>query len=173
MAAILKNSNSNEASSHWGLFLCKVSLRFLKRCSRNASDNEKAGRKIIIRNGVKTICPQDHFVVGDIIIYKKFKKKSEKNTKTYKSVRFSMDYDPEYHGGQFGDFEIFKMADISKMAAQICWKNRQKNSKKIWKIQKWKILSKNGVSLFKITFWRNLKKNLKKKLKWPTNFLTN
>ena len=50
MAAILKNSNSNEASSHWGLFLCKVSLRFLKRCSRNASDNEKAGRKITSGN---------------------------------------------------------------------------------------------------------------------------
>ena len=79
----------------------------------------------IIRNGVKTICPQDHFVVGDIIIYKKFKKNSEKNTKTYKRVRFSMDNDPEYPGGQFGDFEIFKMAD------QICGNNRQKNSEKI------------------------------------------
>ena len=61
MAAILKISNSTKASSHWDLFLWKVSLRFLKRCSRNASDNEKAGRRRRrkIRNGVKTRNPQN------------------------------------------------------------------------------------------------------------------
>ena len=85
----------------------------------------------IFENGkVKTICLQDHFVVGDIIIYKKFKKKSEKNTKTYKSVRFSMDYDTEYHGGQFGDFEIYKNGRHFQNGRPNMWKKQAKKFKK-------------------------------------------
>ena len=48
----------------------------------------KVGRRKIIRNGVKTICPQDHFVVGDIIIYKKFKKNLKKILRHIKEYGF-------------------------------------------------------------------------------------